>query len=67
MMLNWNDCSSCLPPFYQEVLVVVNKSDKRIIGIGQRKQFPQAWEIIGHGTFLKDDVTHWIPLPQIPE
>jgi hypothetical protein len=64
---NWNKTSEHLPPFYESVLVVIDQGKGPFIAIGERKQFPQAWQVHGYGTFLKDNIELWMSLPEVPE
>lgn len=65
--MNWNNSSQQLPSFYESVLVVIDQGKGPFVAIGQRKQYPQQWDVYGYGTFLKDDIDYWQPLPELPQ
>ena len=63
----WKDSQKELPPFYESVLVVIDQGKGPFVAIGQRKQYPQQWDVHGYGTFLKDQIEWWQKLPELPE
>ncbi|MBI5817455.1 MAG: DUF551 domain-containing protein [Verrucomicrobia bacterium] len=70
--MNWIKVANGLPEFEQRVLVLIDndKRVKNLIMIGQREMWKtegQNWVIEDDENWPGDCVTHWTPLPEVPE
>lgn len=63
-MSKWIKCSERMPMARRDVIITGMDMVSRVAWFNDRKD---AWYVTGLGWFSRDDVAHWMPLPEPPE
>lgn len=62
-MGEWIKCSEQMPMACRDVIIIDTDMVSRVAWFNDRND---AWYVTGVGWFSRDEVTHWMPLPEPP-
>lgn len=62
-MGEWIKCSEQMPMACRDVIITDMDMVSRVAWFNDRND---AWYVTGVGWFSRDEVTHWMPLPEPP-
>ena len=63
-MSGWIKCTEQMPLACRDVIITGMDMVSRVAWFNDRKD---AWYVTGLGRFSRDEVSHWMPLPEPPE
>lgn len=69
-LLAWIDVATLLPEAGKRVLIAIKRGNTHTIRISRRCEYnvtdPQSHKWLWSNTQSSDEVTHWMPLPDVP-
>lgn len=63
-MADWIKCSERMPMARRDVIITGMDMVSRVAWFNDRKD---AWYVTGLGWFSRDEVSHWMSLPEPPQ